>query len=366
MCADDFVINLDWLSFSVHFCLSFAEKDTHEFSLSEPTGCRLLHLTGTNVYKSRDILYSGDGEKLLTLCYHPFSSVIHPASCLVQVANKWLYTGFQWVLFRLAQIHTFVITNLTRVDICCDFPCTAERYKVINALYRNDYYVQGKKEGAHFQDFEYGNYVYAAPRQLSWGSVNSNIKWKLYNKSLELREVSPSGEIHCSKPYIRDTWAQKGWDVDKVWRLEVSICPAGAFEYKGRRLGYDEACNWFYIADLFQSLYMTRFVIRANQGHKDKTNDRRVYLLGDWGRKPRMSHRPPLESREVVEYISGLRAAMKQRTLPEVIANPVMFDVWTRTAIECVKVGHLQKYFNDVYGVPIERIAELSDYDTSV
>ena len=97
------------------------------------------------------------------------------------------------------------------------------------------------------------------------GVREPQIKWKLYNKSLELREVSPSGEVHCQS----HTSAICGCNVAGMlkrsggWRsLSVPLVllntRAGGWDTMRRVTG----STWL---TLFQSLYMTRFVIRKSQ-----------------------------------------------------------------------------------------------------
>ena len=125
--------------------------------------------------------------------------------------------------------------------------------------------------------------------------------------------------------------------------------------------------NWkqffhqFYVDDLFISMYMTRFVTRKREGHKDRTNDTRVFLFGLQGIVGKLRQREPKESREVAEFVSCLRAAMLQRSKVEVATNSQMMALWTNTAVECVRLGHLEGYFNDTYGLPIERIDEVQN-----
>lgn len=352
------IVNIDWLAFSVSLCESSAERDAHEWIFHDaPSGYRLVEFPGTNIYRRRFILYATDGRKILTLLCSPFSRAIPRTSALVEVANEWLYSGFWWMIDLLNDIHPCNFLCFSRVDVCCDFCADNDKLQLINSLAENRSYVQGKRDGSAFFSFSLeGSGVERTPRQLSWGSKNSNIKWKVYNKSLELHEFDAAGGLICHKPYIVAQWESQGWDKMKVWRCEVSICPMRKFTFRDRRLAWKDIINGFTIEDLFVSLYMTRFVIRRNEGHRDKSNDKRVHLLADFGQVTRVSPyvNPNPNYMEVVEYGSCLHAAMVQLAKPEVQVNPAMLDVWVRAAKESVRLGHLEGYFFRQYGCRVE------------
>lgn len=383
------IINLDWLAFSIKLIPSPIEKDTHSWVMNDISefGFRLVEFTGNNVYKRRCIIYNSEGEKLVTFLFDPYSRVIPYDSCLVEVANKWLYSSnvsfdntkysehnLQWVTDIMTWVHPYVISNMSRIDICADFECTPYQYDIIKGLAANRIYVQKYREGSMFHDYNTKTCA-RLPKCLSWGSKRSNVKWKLYHKSKEVFEWVKEGDKcvkYCHKPYIVDQW-HATWDTanhtlneDNVWRLEVSISPAEKYTFHEKTISYADVINQFYIDDLFLSLYMNRFVCRRNEGHKDHTNDTRVFLFGNQGLTDRMRVKPPLTSREVQEYVSCLRAAMSQRSKVEVQVNTQMMHLWTTAAIECVRIGHLEGYFQNTYGLPIERISEITSIDINL
>lgn len=351
------LINLDWLAFSVTLSESVTEKDNHEFSFNDPpAGYRLFELTGTNIYRRRFICYNYEGHKIFTLLCCPYSRVIAYDSALVEVANQWLYLGFDWLFKVLYAIHPYSVQCLSRLDLAADFECTKERMAIIKQLAVNDAYIQGKREGSQFHDFTLEiTGIERVPRCLSWGSKHSNIKWKLYNKSLEIHEVTKTGRV-CKKPYIAECWHQHGMRDDNIWRLEVSITPAAKFAWNGDRLRVRDVLNMCMMEDMYISLYMTRWVCRKNQGHRDKTNDKRLYLLGNFGQVDRVRQweNPNGGSLPVVEYAAGLNAAMLQLEKVEVQANIKMAELWRNTAIECCKLGNLEGYFHQRYGIALE------------
>ena len=346
------IINVDWLAFSVTLLENSKERDAHEWQFHQPAEYRLIELQGTNIYRRRLILYNKHGNKILTLLCEPHSRVIDRTAALVEVANEWLYYGFSWVMDCVYDLHPCTFLCLSRLDVCCDFPFTDQRRKLVMALAANECYVAGKRDGSAF--FSYTSEdtgVERIPRCLSWGSKKSNIKWKVYNKSAEIYEITADGSTTCHKPYISDEWARAGWNVHNMWRCEVSISPAAKFQHFGQRLSWKHAINGFAMSDLFVSLYMTRFQCRQNQGHRDKSNDKRVHLLEDFGSVARVEQwkNPNPKGLAVVEYADCLNAAMLQLSKNEVLVNEEMRRVWINTAIDCVRLGKLESYFYDKY-----------------
>lgn len=355
------MINLDWLGFSVTLLENAKERDAHAWIFHEPDGYRLVELQGTNIYKRRLILYSSDGSKMLTILCEPHSRIINRNAALIEVANEWLYYGFSWVMMCLYDIHPCTFLCLSRLDLACDFPISENQRKLICDLSTNSAYVAGKRDGSAFYSYtSEDSGIERTPRCLSWGSKCSNIKWKVYNKSAEIYEPTKDGKLECHKPYIANEWRRVDWDTQKIWRCEVSITPAGKFQHYGRRLGWNAVINGFEMTDLFVSLYMTRFVIRINQGHRDKSNDKRVHLLEDMGQVERVTQwiNPHPDELCVSEYTDCLNVAMFQLTKPEVLTNVNMRQLWIDTATKCVELGRLQMYFFDKYKYNYLNISE--------
>lgn len=371
-------INLDWVAFSVLLVPSPREKDDHKFTLNDVSslGFKVIEYVGTNIYSRRAIVYADDGQKLLTLLFQPYSRIINYQSCLVEVANPLLYSrylqfdgkwygGLLWVPELLQALHSYTFQCLSRIDIAADFPLTSERAAMVHQFTTDEVYVQRYRDGVSFHSFQAikGTRVRRVPRQLSWGSKYSNIKWKLYNKSLEVLEYEKVGDKviqHCNKQYIVDKWVECGWDVHNVWRLEVSICPMEKYKFHDRTLQFHDLANWFTITDLYTCLYQTKFVCRLNEGHEDRSNDKRVYLLGNLGTTDRLQVRESVSEKVVAEYVNGLRAAMSQLQKPEVVINRQMRNLWVATAINVVKVGHLEGYFHNTYGYPVKQLPAIA------
>lgn len=369
--SETLIKNIDWLSFSINLIPSPQEKDNHEFVMNCPCDHKLFVYPGTNIYSRRAIVFTKDGRKKLTLLWQPHSRILAFNTCLVEVANEYLYGSLHWVYDFLAEIHTYTYSNLSRIDFCCDFEPSQEQSRIINDLSTNKIYVAGKRDGSMFHEFHNdGSYINRVAHCISWGSKCSNIKWKLYFKSKELTEYMPDGTAIYTKPYIVEQWEANGLDIKNVWRLEVSISPANKFEIFNERITLQNIVNRaFYYEEIFDALYIYRFVTRYNQGHKDRSNDKRVWLLAiEKQGSDRVKQTEPSESQVIAEFVGSLQAAMKERAKAEVQANSQMYDLWTKTAIAVAQMGHLEEYFRKVFGYPLEQIGEvgvlpsISDY----
>lgn len=357
------VVSLDWLAFSVTLALTERERIVGHAILSCPTGYQLLECKhGTPQYKRRYILQTDGGDKVLTLLLEPHSAIIHPHDMYVEVANSILYTprGAKPILELLAQIHQFSFHSLSRIDVACDFQPTADQMSVIRGLQDLSLYAQGKREGAQFHDYHRpadGGRVERVARCISWGSKQSSVKWKLYNKSLEITEIDTQGRAWCNKPYIPARWAEEGMTAQGVWRLEVSLTGASSFDWRGDKMGWQliERDLWHY---WYWDMVATRFTIRRNEGHQCRKNDTIVPLLDI----PDVDHyrlreRVADSEQHTTEHAATLRACVKELERPEVAYSAQWRDLWLRTTAEVIERGHLEGYFLRTFGEPFEEWA---------
>lgn len=256
------LFNCDWFSFSI---VSHAV-----LPVCVPEGVQEQVCTGTNIYRHRRI-YSLNGWKLFTVLGDPYSGILRPDLLLVEVGNFWLYQPIDfWAL--LLQLYPFAkVNNLSRVDLCCDFTCSDEQMQVIRCLCDGSLYVSSKRSGVIFYDVEQNERV---PKCLNFGSISSDVKWKLYDKTKEINATSPD----CTKPYIRDAWRAAGLGIERVWRLELSY-HADKFEDPGR-LGFrfGSVYDVEMIRLVFSELYDKRFSVRR-RSHTRAVNDEVVNFL---------------------------------------------------------------------------------------
>lgn len=239
--------------------------------------------SATNVWNKRRILYTEDGDKVLTLLNEPRSAIIAKNAALLEIENEWLYHGggYWRILDTLRSSVFFEVIGISRLDLCVDFVPTKSQSATIDSLYNGKYYVVGKRNGSNFWSRNKNPKLQAdwlnreIPHNQSWGHKTSAIKWKLYYKSKELLDAM--GGKFYDKPYIVDMWRINGLDTSNVWRLEVSLKHLNDYSIYGHPITLD----WLDSnqLELFCQMYNQRFQIRKNQGHLDRSNDDEVEFL---------------------------------------------------------------------------------------
>lgn len=353
--SESYLPNLDWLAFSYRLNMTVAEELSGAVEWSCPEGMRIELLPGTNVYKQRCIVYDWNGDKCLTLLAIPYSSIIDKRIALVEVANQWLYSRWWDIVDLLPKLHAGTINTLSRVDICVDFPASLRQAKIIEQLYSGEIYVQGKHEGSCFWDATFTSNGYdRKPNCMSWGGKKSVVKWKLYNKSKEIHEWQGKVQV-ATKPYIVEEWHRAGWSEWGVWRLEVSLLDAGQFVWDGFPLDNAMLQSYDRIEQIFRGLYDKRFVQRLNEGHADRSNDERVYLLR-MGSHKRLRKREPLGEATSPEGLSQLRSLLKQLSKPSTLMNEVVFGALATAATAVADEFHLHSYVEHSLGAPLDAV----------
>lgn len=267
-------LSVDWLGVSAFM----PEPKAKPFM-----GLKWVKQTETNVWKSRGIYVNEYGDKVATLLYDPKSDMIDSRACLVEVANEWLYhgVGMLEIVNNFCEAHKAVVTGISRLDLCVDFECHEAEFEVIVGLAERKYYVQGKQNWfpwwSKSNDYRLPNSFRGKeiPHQISWGHKTSRVKWKVYYKWRELTEAA--GKVGYEKPYIVDMWRASGMDPQFCWRLEVSIKYCNGLVADGKVVSLEVFSR--YTRELFLGMVQSRFIVRENQGHKDKTNDRIVHWL---------------------------------------------------------------------------------------
>lgn len=264
------VISIDWLSFSYNLTLSKEEYLNDDVKMFIPGGYSAENFDGTQVFNKRLIVRDASGRKVLTLLYEPKSPLIPKRICLCEVANVCLYDeSWREICMLLPKMHAGEFNSLSRLDIACDFDEIGD--DVAKMFDEGLIYAQKKKEGCMFYDHtEKDGYVIRKPRQISFGSKTSKIKWKLYNKSKEIK-VS-------HKEYIEHMWHEEGMDLSKdIWRLEVSLTRVSSLQCLNkdnvdlldlREFMERQSFYW-----LFPAFYTNNFVVRKNEGRAGNKNN---------------------------------------------------------------------------------------------
>lgn len=287
------MISLDWLQWS-GYLIGSGRNDLPEMEC--PDTYRLELLDGNQVFKYRAVLYDCLGRKMLTMLWKPKSPLIQYNIITFQVANYWFYQieDVQRVIHLSEQIFIYQFATMTRIDICCDFEMKKQQRRYVLGIYHHKIQCTNKRSGNSWWHKDNGEEF---PHDFNFGSFNSSVRWKLYNKSLELKV----GEPNEDKPYIIDRWMENGMSKYKVWRLEVSIndfskfyiraTPTGikygtstegdkapiGVKYSPRAMTLDDI-NDMTIYCIYCDLYEKRFQLRKVR-HTRHQNDERVYLI---------------------------------------------------------------------------------------
>lgn len=322
-----------------------------------PEGCRWAYYSPTNVWQSRWCLYNEYGEKIFTLLFQPRSKILKADRAVMEVANEWLYhgLGIKGCLRLLSQCCRFDITGVSRVDLACDFCPDGRQHDIIVGLNDTTMYVSGKRNGSGFWSTVHDSELNPmwqsyCPHDMNWGHKTSDVKWKLYYKSKELRDEAHG--FGWSKPYIVDMWRELGMDITNVWRLEVSVHNCNNFEFMGNRLSFTDVMQ--HPIELYKSLYTSRFQVCRNEGHKDKTNDKRVEFLPVGRLSKAFKVR---RDDHLVEHNSGLtllRHLVADVQTEQVLLSDELRESCLDNIERVVTMGRMDKYFVMVTGMELD------------
>lgn len=211
-------INIDWLEC---YCLEDALNYPHDAEYFRVHGWSVREREyGTPMYHEMFTLYDHHGEPFIEIRRRPKScsklgvGIFDPYSAHVRLSNRaCYYDGAARLMAQFLEENGFAFRRIARIDICLDF-------------FRFDY---GDDPQRFIQRFMAGRYAKINQanisahgldqwdgrnwNSLSWGAKTSMISTKIYNKTMELRQVK-------DKPYIRQAWQMAGL-VDDALTLEV-------------------------------------------------------------------------------------------------------------------------------------------------
>lgn len=316
------LVSCDWFAVS---CLLDAPRG--ERFLSVPDGWSVVQMSATAVWADRFFILNYDGNKIATVLCSPRTPAIDARRCLVEIANRWLYYDeFHAVCDAVLSCLPMAITGINRVDLCCDFQMDARLWRAVSALAEGSAYVKALKAGAVWWQMVQmpfaGSDMCRVPHCLTFGGKESIFKWKIYWKWLELQQA----DADAKKPYISDLWKKAGMDARCVWRLEVSV--SGSNRLVGADAKKVAPFAWFDDkVRIFADLYYDKFVIRRDEGHKDKRNDKRVPFLDIEGMKS-LWHAEPQSERGDVDCERRLVCRLwKECSAIDVQANRPVFDM---------------------------------------
>lgn len=239
-------INIDWLEVYALEPITKAYTADHFREL----GFSVLERGyGTRIYEEMFTLVSADGFPFIEVRRKPKSETVLPINAThLRFTNRYCYYDNAGELMQqFLEKYGYTFVSLSRIDICLDF----ERFdrgddpqKFVKRYIGHKYAkINQSQATAHFDD----EWCRRDFNSLSWGSKNSDITTKMYNKTLELYDETVGA---FKKPYILQAWFQSGLIDDPVrclkkkqdgelyrpviWRLEFSIKSnvKGWFKYR--------------------------------------------------------------------------------------------------------------------------------------
>lgn len=253
-------ISLDWFQLYCHCDLSFSLEVG--FRIPGPRATidgKALYYEVCDAEEFHSIYRRSFTIKLnrFPIChihFRPKSSALDPHSAAVKVANRLLYSStWSFHLFNVVDGLRWLVKNVTRVDLACDFTHFANGQhpsefihhylRDTNSADTETYIRRGSNKfcaiGAKKMIASDGSNKITADTKidsivssfdyLRFGTRQSGVSAYLYNKSAELREKH-------SKPWIRQSWIdagliketyEEGEQEPDVYRCELSIQAKG-------------------------------------------------------------------------------------------------------------------------------------------
>lgn len=266
-----YCINIDWLQVYCHDYNTlpldklYNGKSEYEFVLQE--------------YSSRHFkqiwrVVDADGDDYAIIQRHPCSTILSRDAAIIQLNNRELYKSLFASRFLLfLREHQFTYKSLSRLDVCLDSntlykgrPYASFIRSIMNSRYLKNN--QAKVKWSFSSMADVGRPMCC--NSCSFGSRTSSVSAKMYNKSLELREVK-------NKPYIIENWRFNGLNTDEdVWRIEFTIKSDAATTVKTStgeifKLNLNILEFQDQIEDIFFSYAKKYFDFKINDGTKNKS-----------------------------------------------------------------------------------------------
>jgi hypothetical protein len=207
-----FCINLDWLQMHVSGETIFKEDETP-----------LVKITRTGQSKVFKSIYTITLKKhkrvIATYATEALEQIMKTGHGVLKIDNYYLYhysarmqDFVTWFLRKLR----LEFIGITRIDIAYDFQSFCDKREpedFIKSFLKNDIL---KKLKSKFRVAGNHNFI----NEFNWitfGSKTSTVNYKLYNKSLEMKEAT-------FKQHIFKDWQASSFDLDKdVWRIEFTV-----------------------------------------------------------------------------------------------------------------------------------------------
>jgi len=300
-----YCVNIDWLAIHCYISSSFDPERVDKSSIfAQEFKFEKQEYSG-RVYKYKFCIYDVEDNYIYDVYTTPFSAILPIFSCQVRLSNEECYRANKIErLFHFLEVMDFKFKNITRLDVCFDSNVLNGGLKhenLIKKFFSGEYLLNRKAKynifGVHkninkvtgikldtirqkmFKAQEDGNDPFEHTG-VRFGSVRSAVSVKMYNKTLEMKEVK-------RKDYIVDCWKDNGLDIKKdVWRIEFSILADATnmvridsgelFRLELGDVKMDEQNQ-----ELFFNLAYKYFRFKRNDGTKNKSRMDDVILFSE-------------------------------------------------------------------------------------
>lgn len=218
-----YIVSADWVEVFAHLdSLSLDWLDVDKYYLQDYKACRRAY--GTRVY---ECIYdvSKNETPLMVITCRPLSrksqgGIMADNMCHVKIENYWLYRD-DWYEVFIHALRAFRINpvRLSRVDIACDWQhgeCGLYAGDLLAGLMKRKYLkIHQPSWRANGTDASKMSW-----HSLAFGSKNSPVFTRFYNKTLELQS--------SGKDYIREGWRNAGMNLQRdVYRTEFQLSDTG-------------------------------------------------------------------------------------------------------------------------------------------
>jgi len=198
-------VGIDWLS------LSFTgEPEKNTFFDVEVVNRQ------TPIFK-KCCLYKHLGKLIFTCIYEPRMKIIRKNAIIIKIENIWLYNEkLNFYLEKLLGEHNLIYSHIVRCDLYTDFQ-RINKYSDPVKLIENIFSKKIAKLGRCKIQLNSAVSEIVDFQTISFGRYSSRLVYKIYNKTLELKEGK-------SKDWIKDSWAKNNFEKEKTtWRCEFQI-----------------------------------------------------------------------------------------------------------------------------------------------
>lgn len=267
------LISIDWLTFNVNvptLINDFELYSNRKYEIQKEE-------IGTIVFENRYIIYE-DKNKIATFTCKPKSSMINKDLGQIQIANRYLYCDQLYTYCtEILTLLNVTFSSFSRIDICADntnFVSENEPLTFIKKFASMDIIKLGKTKG--FIPFKSKRGLEFSG--ITFKSKDAIVSWKLYNKSLEMKEIK-------EKKYIKELWREFHWNgINDVYRVEVSLKNFG----KHQLISKNETFAFYSlesllldsdICDIFYFYLNKSFKFCYNEGKKNISENTKVQIF---------------------------------------------------------------------------------------